>query len=152
MKKYIIIVLTILLVIQSGCVSWDKEDFSENRVEEEIIQVSGENQEIINRSEDISDSVVELFGIDDAVTLLFNDIALVGIVVAYDQIMDEDMIDSINFVVKEKDSQVQEVKISQNEKVFEQLNNIMFELFNNKPYEGMILEIDELMKIIDKEK
>lgn len=152
MKKNIILLSLVVLLILGGCQNPQKNITEGELPQDNVIEVGGEDKEIINRSEDISDNVVDLFGIDDAVTIVFNDTAVVGVKLAYDKKIDEDIKNIVRDTVKVKDELIKEVKITDNKKLFSQINNIIEELLNGKSYDNYIVEINNIIEKIDKEK
>lgn len=145
MKKNILLLLMVCVVLQIGCVD-EKKGISKNE-EDLSLQVEGVDSEILERSEKISDIVVELFGIDGATTLIFNDTAIVSVIVSYDQKLNADTIETITNVVKENDNMIKDVKLAEDERTFNEVENIIGELLNGKPYDDYILDIN---KIIDR--
>lgn len=151
MRKIILIIITVLLFLQIGC---------KNNLEEEIlgieepdytsIEVTSEDKIVIKRSEDLSDYIVELFGIDDVTTIIFNDTALVGIVTAYDNELTEDLKILINDLVIEKDSEIKEVLISDDENIFKEVANIINDLMNGKAYDNYVGSISRIISKVNK--
>lgn len=146
MKKYLIIFMTLVLTLQIGCKASNEMD--EVKHEEEIIsiQVSGEDRIILERSENISDYVVELFGVDDAATIIFNDIALVSVVLAYDAELTSEMKEIITDIVIEKDSEINTIKVSNDEKTFFQVIKIIGDMMNGSSYDNYVKEINKLIE------
>lgn len=64
------------------------------------------------RSEAISDAVVNLFGIDNATSIILNDKVAVGLEMAEGHEFTEDVINTVINTVKEKDSSISEVFVS----------------------------------------
>ena len=146
MKKYLILIIIVLITIQVGCMSdTDKEIVETEEPSTSSILVSSEDKEIIDRSENLSDFVVELFGVDDAATIIFNDTALVTVVMAYDKELTEDTRELINDL--EKDSGINQVLISQDEKTFFEVIEVISELMNGSPYDN---HVDQISKMIEK--
>lgn len=150
MKKILIILLICVLSLQIGCIM--KEDSEENVVvEDELIdtpiEVSAEDNIIIERSETLSDYVVELFGIDDTGTIIFNDTALVAVVMAYDVELTEDTEELIENIVMEKDADIKEVIVSEDENVFNDIVDIIGDLMKGNSYDS---QVDKISKLIEK--
>ncbi|OLS02024.1 YhcN/YlaJ family sporulation lipoprotein [Tissierella creatinophila] len=143
MKKNILLLLIVSLVLQIGCVD-EKKGISKNG-KNSSLQVEGVDSEILERSEKISDIVVELFGIDGATTLIFNDTAIVSVIISYDQKLNDDTRETIVNVVKENDNLIKNVKIAEDEKTFNEIENIIGELLNGKPYDDYVLEINKIL-------
>src|SRR5690606_2969982 len=135
------------LLLQIGCTSNQKEEIP--MVEEPdntTIEVSMEDKVIIDRSENLSDYVVELFGIDDAATIILNDTALVSVIMAYDSELNDDTENLIKDLVLEKDSEIKEVIVSNDEKTFFQIIEIITDLMNGTSYDRYVNEISKLIE------
>lgn len=143
MKKNILLLLIVCAVLQIGCVD-EKDGISKNE-DGPYLQVEGVDSEILERSEKISDIVVELFGIDGATTLIFNDTAIVSVIISYDQKLNDDTRETIINVVKENDKLIKNVKIADDEKTFNEIENIIGGLLNGKPYDDYILDINKIL-------
>ena len=152
MKKSILVLMILSVIIQMGCAKTDETKMEGNIKDEKFINVAGEDKDIIYRSENISDIIVELFGIDDATAIIFNENAIVGVVLSYDQDISEDMYDTIISLVKEKDSSIEEVYITSNPKLFKQIDNIVIDLLQGKSYDEYVVDINKIMDKIKKEK
>ena len=149
MKKTILILITLLLFLQIGC----RNELEQERVEEGeyiSIEVSSKDKIVIERSEDLSDYIVELFGIDDVATIIFNDLALVGVVTSYDNELTEDLKILINDLVMEKDSGITEVSISEDENIFREIVNIINDLMNGKSYDNYVGSISRMIAKVNK--
>lgn len=138
MKRRILFVLVIAMLLIPGCM---KDNVNK---EELAITVGGEDRTIIERSELISDIVVELYGIDDATTVIFNDTALIGVKIAYDQKLTSEMKSTISNMVKEKDILINEVKVSQNNKIYSQIDSIITQLLNGSSYDSLVNQVSKL--------
>lgn len=150
MKKYLLLIIIALLGTQFGCKSdIDKKIVEVDDPQNSSIQVSAEDKVIIDRSEDLSDFVVELFGIDDAATIIFNDTALVTVVMAYDSELTEDTKELINDLVMEKDLEINQVIVSNDEKTFFEVIEIISELMDGSPYDNYVDEISKMINKLD---
>lgn len=138
MKRRILFVLIFAMLLIPGCM----KDNVDNK--ELAITVGGEDRTIIERSELISDIVVELYGIDDATTVIFNDTALIGVKIAYDQKLTSEMKSTISNMVKEKDILISEVKVSQNNKIYSQIDSIITQLLNGSSYDSLVNQVSKL--------
>jgi YhcN/YlaJ family sporulation lipoprotein len=152
MKKSILLFIIILsLVFQLGCRASENNNLVDLEETKDLsVEASIEDKIIIDRSEDLSDYVVELFGIDDAATIIFNDTALIGVVIAYDREIDEDIKQSIENIVMEKDKEIKKVLISDDEKTFNQIVNIINGLMNGSSYDNYVSEISKTIEKINK--
>jgi len=146
LKKYLIIIMALVLVLQLGCNQSIEKHEAQTEYEDISVQVSVEDKLIIERSENISDYVVELFGVDDAATIIFNDIALVSVVMAYDTVLTSDMIEIIKDIITEKDSEIKTIKVSNDEKIFFQTIEIIGDLMNGSPYDNYVKEINKMIQ------
>lgn len=142
MKRKILILIALALILSVGCMR--KEN---NIADDPSISVGGQEREIIERSESISDMIVELYGIDDATTVIFNDTALVGIKLSYDNKLNDDIKNTVIDVVTGFDNQITDVKITQDNKLYRQIDDIMNELILGKSYDVFV---DEINKISEK--
>lgn len=140
MKK-ILFTLIVLLTIITGCTN---DKLLENTQKPLAITTDGSDNEIIERSEMISDGVVELYGIDDAASIILNDEVLIGVKVAYDEKLKEDTITSIESKVKTLDENITKVYITDKSKQFNEINNIITEILQGESYENFIEDIDNL--------
>ncbi len=147
MKKYLLLILALILFLQAGCKAiQDEEKVKIEEPEDIAVEVAMEDKAIIDRSEDLADYVVELFGIDDAATIIFNDTALVSVIMATDQVLTEDTKDLINNLVMEKDTAIKEVLVSNDEKTFFQIVQIISSLMNGSPYDNHVVEINKMIE------
>lgn len=150
MKRYLLLIMVLILILQIGC----KADIDKEIVVEDLnsisVEVAADDRIIIDRSENLSDYVVELFGIDDAATIIFNDTALISVVMAYDKELTEETIELINDIILEKDKEIKQVLISNDEKTFFQVIEIMGKLMNGSPYDNHVGEISKIMEKINK--
>ena len=149
MKKSILLILCLTTLFQTGCKNNLEEEIADIEDNEVVIEVAIEDKVVIDRSEDISDYVVELFGIDDSATIIFNDIALVSVIMAKDSDFTEDVKELITDLVMDKDKGIRNVIVSNDEKTFSKIVEIIGDLLNGVPYDNHVATIS---KIIDKNK
>lgn len=143
MKKGILLLLILCMAIQIGCVD-EKKD--ESKKEVELSQgVKAGDSEILERSEALSDIIVELFGIDGATTLIFNDTAIVSVIASYDQKLSDETRETIVNVVKENDELIKDVVIADDEGTFNEIESIIGELLNGKSYDNYVLDINKIL-------
>ena len=138
-KRFIYLGLSVFILL-SGCTgnqAMDETDHSS-------ITVIGADSEIIERSETISDIVVDLYGIDDATTIILNDIALIAVKIAYDQKLTDETIKTIESVVSTDDSNIKEILITDKAKIFSDIDNILSELLQGKTYDSLVDEINKI--------
>lgn len=153
MKKSILIITIILsITIQMGCTNRDEARLEGKADDVNLVEVSGEDKEIINRSENIADSVVELFGIDDATAIIFNENAIIGIILSYDQELSQDTLDTIVSLVKKNEPSIENMYITSDAKLFKQIDNIVVEILQGKSYDKYVPNINKIMDKVKKEK
>ncbi len=145
LKRYLLFVLVLSLIFQIGCKT-TKNNEMVNEPDDTVVEVSMEDKVIIDRSENLADYVVELFGIDDAATIIFNDTALVSVVMAYDTSFTTDTKDLISSLVMEKDTGIKEVLVSNDEKTFFQIVEIISSLMNGSSYDNHVGEISRMIE------
>ncbi|HEY8363455.1 MAG TPA: YhcN/YlaJ family sporulation lipoprotein [Tissierellaceae bacterium] len=145
MKRYLLLAIILVLLLQLGC-SANKNETPISEEQDRVINVSAEDKAIIDRSETLSDHVVELFGIDDAATIIFNDTALVSVIMAYDKEFNEDIKELIIDTVLETDSSIKEVIVSNDEKTFYQIVDIILDMMNGTPYDNYVNDISKLIE------
>lgn len=137
MKIKYMIILIVLTLFLTSCTN----DNMDNNTEEDNLDVSGEYDQLLERSEGISDIVVEIFGIDDAVTIVFNEYALIGVKIAYDDDITQDQVNEISNKVKSYD-EVEQVLITDNSRIFKEIDDIIFGLLQGDPYEDFLDDIN----------
>lgn len=152
MRKRIFTV--IILVIAVSLIACTNSSIDNQTVEENqnLVEVNVENKELLIKSEDISDLVVELYGIDDATTIVFNNDAYVAVKMAFDQEFTEDLKDTIIYHIKEKDTQIENVSVTTNAKIFKQIDNVVFNLLQGNSYDSQVKEINKIINNMNKER
>lgn len=138
MKKNYIILILILTLLFVSC-TMENEDNGE-----EELNVSVEDSEIVERSEAISDIVVEQFGIDDAVTIIFNENALIAVKIAYDEDITQEHIADITKKAKEYDELIEEVFVTDDSNTFREIDDIVFGLLQGDAYNDFLDDINEI--------
>lgn len=136
MKKIYLISLLILTLIFASCTMGNNTD------DENHLDVSVEDEELVERSEMISDIIVEEYGIDDATTIIFNEYALVAVKIAYNENITQEHIDNISNKVLNYDDGIEEVLITDDSKTFREIDNIVFELLQGNEYKDFLDEIN----------
>lgn len=144
MKQKLFISLILILTLISGCTSFNNGDEIGSEVEQKVMEVAVSNDDILERSELLSDVIVELFGIDDATTLIFNNSALVGIKVAYDQELTDDTKEIIENKIMNTDPNIEEVLISNKARMFNDIEHIVLELLQGKSYDSLVDNISKI--------
>ena len=147
MKKIILLMLALSACLQIACtIDLEKEIAEVDEPEYISIEVGSEDKIILNRSEDLSDHIVELFGVDDTATIIFNDTDLVGIVTAYDNELTDDLKSLINDLVLEKDSGINKVLITDDKKTFNEIITIVNGLMSGKSYDSYVGKISKMVE------
>lgn len=143
------ILTVIILAVAISLIACTNSSINHNQTVDEnnrnLIEVNVEDKELLNRSEEISDLVVELYGIDDATTIVFNNDAYVAIIMAFDHEFTEDLRDAIIHLVKERDSGIENVSVSTNSKLFKQIDGVVFNLLQGKSYDSQVKEINKII-------
>ncbi len=128
-----------------GCKA--KEHIREEDMEEEIsMNVGGKDYDILVRSENISDIVVDLYGIDNATSIIFNDVIVIAVEMAQDTTFNDDIKEMIINTVLENDTMIRQVLITDNKKIFDQIENIIESLMNGKAYDDQVKEINRIIE------
>lgn len=146
MKKKILF-LSLILVLQLGCT---KRNIEKEEVRNISTETKAETLDILNKSEDISDIVVELFGIDDATTIVFNNIALVSVIPSYDKELDIELKDIISEKILESFEDIEEVKVGDNKKIFGKTEDVIIKLLQGESYDNYVKEISDIMEKIER--
>lgn len=151
-------ILLILSFIISGCSLGQNKIQDDNIIDDNISQgeifqdislnVSGKDYDLLIRSEGISDAVVNLFGIDNATSIIFNDKVAVGLEMAEGHEFTEDVKNSIVNTVKEKDNSISEVLVSDNKKIFNEIESVIEALLNGKSYDEQVNKISNIIESI----
>ena len=149
-KKLIIFIMLIALGLNTmvGC----KMDNS--IVEEEVdtnIAVGGKDYDTLMRSENISNLVVDLYGIDNASSIIFNDIVVIAVEMGVDNTFTDDVKEMIIETVLSNDNAIRQVLITDDKKIFDQIETILNGLMNGKPYDDYVKEINRLIEKLKKQ-
>jgi hypothetical protein len=135
--------MILILFLTTSCTTNPKDEIVDENAEN-IVTVAGESDIILERSEIISDSVVELFGIDDATAIIFNDSVLIGVKTAYNQELSNDIKELIESTVLNIDSEISEVLITSKDKIFNEIDNLILELLQGKSYDDLVDNISKV--------
>ena len=148
--RYVLLVLIIMIIVM-GC-KINEETSEEGKNEDDIsINVGGKDYDILVRSENLSDVVVDLYGIDNATSIIFNDLVVIGVEMARDAILTDDVKEMIISTVLENDTMIRQVLITDNKKIFDQIESIIIALMNGKPYDDQVKEINRIIEKLKKE-
>lgn len=144
MKKIILIFMISLIAISSiACMNSSKN--REVGDSQDSIEVDVDDKELLIRSEDISDWVVELYGIDDATTIVFNDDAYIAVVMALDYEFSHELRENIVYQVGEKDSLIENIYVTDNSKTFNLISDVIFNLLQGESYDSQVKQIYKIM-------
>lgn len=143
----------IILLVSLSLIACTNENINRQVLDDEnqnLIEVNVKDKDLLNRSEDISDLVVELYGVDDSTTIVFNNDAYIAVVMAFDHEFTEELRDTIIHHVKEKDGQIGNVYVYTNSKIFKQIDDVVFDLLQGNSYDSQVKEINKIINNINK--
>lgn len=143
MKK-VFLIFFVTMVVLAGCTNEQGMPEQEIVEQDTTITVGTEDREIIERAESISDLIVDLYGIDDATTVILNDTAIIGIKIAYDQKITDEIKNLIVEKVKEKDPLITNIKITDKKNLFSQIDNIITKLLQGTSYDSLVDDINKI--------
>lgn len=126
----------------------DEEDIDEKNTDEEEISmaVGAKDYDILNRSENISNLVVELYGIDNASSIIFNDIVVIAVEIGVDNSLTDDVKEMIITTVLANDTAIRQVLITDNKKTFDQIEDIIEDLMKGNPYDDYVKDINRIIE------
>lgn len=153
-KKFLILIL--IGIILTGCSLGGNVTEKDNSTEEEIVQeekqeeisldVSSKDYDLLIRSEGISDAVVNLYGIDNATSIIFNDVVAVAVEMAEDNIFSEEIKQTIIATVKENDSSIREVFVTDSKDIFDEIEEVVSALLNGQSYDSQVEKINSIIE------
>lgn len=153
-KKFLILIL--IGIILTGCSLGGNVTEKDNSTEEEIVQeekqeeisldVSSKDYDLLIRSEGISDAVVNLYGIDNATSIIFNDVVAVAVEMAEDNTFSEEMKQTIIATVKENDSSIREVFVTDSKDIFDEIEEVVSALLNGQSYDSQVEKINSIIE------
>ncbi len=150
MKRHKNIILFILLIflitLLSGC-KYDKiENKEDKNVQTNVFDKNSTN--ILERSENISDLIVDLIGIENATTIIFGDLAMVSVKL-YDENnigLTEDLRNSIEKIVLENDEQIKKVLITDNDRIFNGIEEIIQRLMEGESIKDQTNKLNKILR------
>lgn len=159
MKKTVkfFIISFIIPVFISGCSIKDnksdddiiKEKNSQNQLNEEVsIDVDGEDYNLLIRSEEISNAVVSLFGIDNTTSIIFNDKVVVALEMAEGHKLTDDVRKTIINTIKEKDNNISKILITDDKRIFNEIEEVISALLHGKSYDSQVDNINKIIKAV----
>src|SRR5699024_9139149 len=107
-----------------------------------------ETLEVLDRSEDISDLVVDLIGIENATSIVFQDSALI-VVTFYEENdtgLTKDLSESIERLVLENDDNINKVLISEDENVFDEIEEIIQGLMRGEDIKSYTSQLNKIFQ------
>lgn len=153
-KKFLILIL--IGIILTGCSLGGNVTEKNNSTEEEIVQeekqeeisldVSSKDYDLLIRSEGISDAVVNLYGIDNATSIIFNDVVAVAVEMAEDNTFSEEIKQTIIATVKENDSSIREVFVTDSKDIFDEIEEVVSALLNGQSYDSQVEKINSIIE------
>ncbi len=153
-KKFLILIL--IGIILTGCSLGGNVTEKDNSTEEEIVQeekqeeisldVSSKDYDLLIRSEGISDAVVNLYGIDNATSIIFNDVVAVAVEMAEDNTFSEEIKQTIIATVKENDSSIREVFVTDSKDIFDEIEEVVSALLNGQSYDSQVEKINSIIE------
>jgi len=159
-RKYKLLLLILIGIILTGCSLEKNITDKNNSTKDEIVQeenkdqisldVSSKDYDLLIRSEGISDAVVSLFGIDNATSIIFNDMAAVAVEVAEDNTFSEELKQTIVETVKENDKSINKVFVTDNEQIFNEIEEVISNLVDGKSYDSQVEKINSIIGKLNK--
>lgn len=135
-----------------------REDITDkdNSTEDEIVgeeddnrtslDVSSKDYNLLIRSEEISDAVVNLYGIDNATSIIFNDVVAIAVELAEDYTFSQELKETIVSTVKENDSSIKQVYVTDNKQVFNDIESVINALLNGQSYDSQVEKINSIIE------
>ena len=152
--RYVLRFLLLILIVGSisaGCKANNDIAEKEDKEDEISTDVGGKDYDLVVRSENISNLVVDLYGIDNASSIIFNDMVVIAVEMARDLTLTDDMKETIINIVLENDSGIRQVLITDNKKTFNQVETIIQGLMNGESYDDYVKEINRIIEKLKKE-
>lgn len=144
-KRLLIFIILILMGFNIACQN------NNHIIEENVsLAVEGKDYDTLMRSENVSNIVVDLYGIADASSIIFNDIVVIAVEMEIDNSFTDDVKEMIIETVLASDKAIRQVLITDDKKVFEQIEKILNGLMNGRPYDDYVKEINRLIEKLKK--
>ncbi len=148
-KKIILLIsLTTIVFLLTSC-KYDKVEDNENK-SVNVEKQDKESMDILDRSEDISDLIVDLIGIENATSIVFQDSVLIGIKF-YDENdvgLTKDLKNSIEKLVLENDEKIKKVLITDDEKIFNNIEEIIQDLMRGEHIKNYTNQLNRILQKI----
>jgi YhcN/YlaJ family sporulation lipoprotein len=154
-KKCILaIFLVVLLFCTCGCGKSKKEQMPiEDAKDESVVSEDTATQNTddgVVRAENIADIVVDLFGVEDATALIYNESVLVGVIFSKDVESKGDTKNNILDIIKENDTDIKNIYITDDEKLFNKIDDIEQMLIRGDKVDKYSDDINKIIKQIEK--
>ena len=94
--------------------------------------------------------MVNLYGIDNATSIIFNDVVAIGLEMAEGLTLTDDIKEMVIDTVLENDTMIRQVLITDNKEIFEQIEKVILALMNGKPYDEQVKEINRIIEKLKK--
>ncbi len=154
-RKKKLLLLILIGIILTGCSMGENITEKNNATKDELIQeekedqisldVSSKDYDLLIRSEGISDAVVNLFGIDNATSIIFNDTVAVAVEVAEDNTFSEELKQTIVETVKENEKSINKVLVTDDKQIFDEIEEVISALLNGKSYDSQVEKITSII-------
>lgn len=145
---FLLISMIIISIFISGCKK-DAVEKAEEDIKQKDVSIdvgTKKTNELVNRGEKIADNLVELIGVEGATAIIYGDEAIVGVEIAEEVELDENMINMIKNTAIESDGQIKEVKLIADKKTFDIIDNIAQALIKGDSIDKYKKEIDNIIK------
>ncbi|NLY78131.1 MAG: hypothetical protein GX080_08650 [Tissierellia bacterium] len=153
-KKFLLLILIGIMLV--GCSIREDITDKDNSTEDEIVgeeddnrtslDVSSKDYNLLIRSEEISDAVVNLYGIDNATSIIFNDVVAIAVELAEDYTFSQELKETIVSTVKENDSSIKQVYVTDNKQVFNDIESVINALLNGQSYDSQVEKINSIIE------
>lgn len=153
-KKFLLLILIGIMLV--GCSMREDITDKDNSTEDEIVgeeddnrtslDVSSKDYNLLIRSEEISDAVVNLYGIDNATSIIFNDVVAIAVELAEDYTFLQELKETIVSTVKENDSSIKQVYVTDNKQVFNDIESVINALLNGQSYDSQVEKINSIIE------
>ncbi len=153
-KKFLLLILIGIMLV--GCSMREDITDKDNSTEDEIVgeeddnrtslDVSSKDYNLLIRSEEISDAVVNLYGIDNATSIIFNDVVAIAVELAEDYTFSQELKETIVSTVKENDSSIKQVYVTDNKQVFNDIESVINALLNGQSYDSQVEKINSIIE------
>ena len=129
------------------------EDTATQNTDESVISEDTATQNTddgVVRAENIADIVVDIFGVEDATALIYNENVLVGVIFSKDVESKDDTKNNILDIIKENDTDIKNIYITDDEKLFNKIDDIEQMLIRGDKVDKYSDDINKIIKQIEK--